>query len=127
VWRGKCANLDTIPAAEPQVEFFSSIRDVPADEWDALAGDDNPFLEHAFLSALEESSSVGPDAGCIPMLVGARARAGAPLVGAVPLYLKTNSYGEFIFDWSWAGAARKAPSPPSRLAPGRCSHGRWPC
>ncbi len=111
MWRGKCANLDTIAADEPQVQFFSSIRDVPAVEWDALAGDDNPFLEHAFLSALEESSSVGPDAGCIPMLVGARARAGAPLVGAVPLYLKTNSYGEFIFDWSWAGAAHRAGLP----------------
>jgi hypothetical protein len=45
------------------------------------------------------------------MFVGVRAQAGAPLLGAVPLYLKTNSYGEFIFDWSWAGAAHRAGLP----------------
>jgi predicted N-acyltransferase len=81
---------------------------VPAVEWDALAGDDNPFLEHAFLAALEASGSVGADAGCLPLLVVAREKPGAPVVGAVPLYLKTNSYGEYIFDWSWAGAAQRA-------------------
>ena len=84
---------------------------MPAGEWDALCGEDNPFLEHAFLSALEESDSVGSDAGCVPILVGVRAGPGTPLLGAVPLYLKTNSYGEFIFDWSWAGAAHRAGLP----------------
>jgi predicted N-acyltransferase len=49
---------------------------------------------------------VGPDAGCVPRLVVARD--GARLLGAVPLYLKTNSYGEFIFDWAWADAAQRA-------------------
>jgi hypothetical protein len=79
---------------------------VPAAEWDALAGDDDPFLEHAFLAALEASGSVGVRAGCMPRLV--LARAGGRLVGAVPLFLKTNSYGEFIFDWSWADAAHRS-------------------
>jgi len=83
-----------------------SITRVPAAEWDALAGEDNPFLEHAFLAALEESQSVGKRAGCAPRLVLAR-QAGR-LVGAVPAYLKSNSYGEFIFDWAWADAARRA-------------------
>src|SRR6185503_16396253 len=60
-----------------------------------------------FLAALEASDSVGPRAGCVPRLVVAR-DADRRLVGAVPLYLKTNSYGEFIFDWGWADAARRA-------------------
>ncbi len=72
-----------------------------------MAGDDDPFLEHAFLSTLEASRSVGPRAGCVPRLVLARDGAGR-LVGGVPLYLKTNSYGEFIFDWGWANAAQRA-------------------
>jgi predicted N-acyltransferase len=79
---------------------------VPAAAWDALAGDDDPFLEHAFLAALEASGSVGAQAGCEPRLV--LARDGGRLVGAVPLYLKTNSHGEFIFDWGWADAARRS-------------------
>jgi predicted N-acyltransferase len=79
---------------------------VPAEAWNALAGDDDPFLEHAFLAALEASGSVGARAGCLPRLV--LAREGGRLVGAVPLYLKTNSHGEFIFDWGWADAAARS-------------------
>jgi predicted N-acyltransferase len=82
---------------------------VTPDEWDALAGQDDPFLEHAFLSTLEASDSVGARAGCEPRLVLARER--GRLVGAVPLYLKTNSYGEFIFDWGWADASERAGIP----------------
>src|SRR6266700_3756763 len=89
-----------------ETEVLSSISRVEAAAWDALAGDDDPFLEHAFLNALELSESVGAAAGCVPRLVVAR-QAGR-LVGAVPLYLKTNSYGEFIFDWGWAEAAQRA-------------------
>ncbi|HVZ73618.1 MAG TPA: GNAT family N-acetyltransferase [Polyangia bacterium] len=83
---------------------------MPAAEWDALVGDDDPFLEHAFLATLEESGSVGERAGCLPRLVLARAGKGKTkrLVGAVPLYLKSNSYGEFIFDWGWADAAERS-------------------
>ncbi|HEX2656941.1 MAG TPA: peptidogalycan biosysnthesis protein, partial [Polyangia bacterium] len=69
-------------------------------------GDDDPFLEHGFLAALEESGSVGPRAGIVPRLV--LVREGGQLVGAVPLYLKSNSYGEFIFDWAWANGAQRA-------------------
>jgi predicted N-acyltransferase len=75
--------------------------------------ENDPFLAHAFLSALEASGSVGARAGCVPRLVLVRDGKGkgdgkGRLVGAVPLYLKTNSYGEFIFDWSWANAAHRA-------------------
>lgn len=69
-------------------------------------GPDEAFLEHAFLSALERSRSVSERAGCEPRLV--LAWEGPRLVGAVPLYLKQHSYGEFVFDWSWAGAAARA-------------------
>ena len=85
---------------------MTSITSVPAQAWDALVGDDDPFLEHAFLAALEASGSVGADAGCMPRLVLVRDQ--GQLMGAVPLYLKTHSYGEFIFDWGWADAAHRA-------------------
>ena len=83
-----------------------SVTGVPAQEWDALTGDNDPFLEHAFLSALERSKSVGRRAGWLPRFV--LVREGTTLVGAVPLYLKDNSYGEFIFDWAWANGAMRA-------------------
>ena len=82
------------------------ITDVDAAAWDRLAGDGDPFLEHAFLATLEASGSVGARAGCVPRLIVARD--GGRLVGAVPLYLKNNSYGEFIFDWGWANAAHRS-------------------
>jgi predicted N-acyltransferase len=89
-----------------ELQVVDRVTSVAAAEWNRLAGDDDPFLEHAFLAALEASDSVGARAGCEPRIV--LARAGGKLVGAVPLYLKTNSYGEFIFDWSWANAAHRA-------------------
>ena len=82
---------------------------VPPEAWDAIAGDDDPFLEHAFLATLEASDSVGERAGCEPRFVLARQGNGdGRLLGAIPLYLKTNSHGEFIFDWGWADAAQRA-------------------
>jgi uncharacterized protein len=89
-----------------ELTIVERITDVDAADWDRLAGDDDPFLEHAFLAALEASGSIGPRAGCVPRLVVARD--GGRVVGAVPLYLKTNSYGEFIFDWGWANAAHQS-------------------
>lgn len=70
-------------------------------QWDALAGD-YPFLRHAFLRALETSGSVGAGTGwlaCFPSLWR-----GEDLVAAMPLYRKTHSYGEYVFDWAWADA-----------------------
>jgi predicted N-acyltransferase len=89
-----------------EIQVAQSITEVSASAWDALAGEDDPFLEHAFLATLEASESVGSRAGCEPRLVLARDRGN--LVGAVPLYLKTNSHGEFIFDWGWADASERA-------------------
>ena len=88
------------------LEILGSVVDVSAGEWDGLVGEDDPFLEHAFLATLEASGSVGASTGWEPRIV--LVRSGACLVGAVPLYLKRHSYGEFVFDWSWASAAERA-------------------
>lgn len=82
------------------------IADVPAEAWDALVGDDDPFVEHAFLDGLEKSGSVGRGTGWAPMhLVVER---GTEVVGALPLYAKEDSWGEFVFDFQWARAAGAA-------------------
>ena len=72
-----------------------------ADDWNALAGD-MPLLSHAFLSALEASKSVGARTGWqpCPLLFYEE----NTLVGAIPLYIKNHSYGEYVFDWAWAEA-----------------------
>ncbi|MGB8332125.1 MAG: GNAT family N-acetyltransferase [Polyangiales bacterium] len=84
---------------------MSSLRSVNADAWDRLVGEDDPFVEHAFLSLLERSGSVGRGSGWEPAHV--TAWRGKRLLGALPLYLKTHSYGEYIFDWGWADAASR--------------------
>jgi predicted N-acyltransferase len=87
------------------IRILSSLGTVDANAWDQLVGEDDPFVEHAFLSLLEESRSVGRGSGWEPMHV--TAWRGKRLVGALPLYLKTHSYGEYIFDWGWADAASR--------------------
>jgi hypothetical protein len=82
------------------------MEDVPAAAWDALVDPNDPFCEHAFLLGLEASGSTGRRAGWIPRFVVARR--GSQLVGAIPLYLKDHSYGEYIFDWGWAAGAERA-------------------
>jgi len=83
------------------VDITNAISEVDCASWDAIAGD-MPLLSHAFLSALETSGSVGDGTGWQPshMLVFNEAQ----LVGAMPLYLKNHSYGEYVFDWAWAEA-----------------------
>lgn len=102
--KGRPARLGDI-----STEVTDRISAVGADEWNRLCGEDDPFLEHAFLAALEASGSVGTRAGTAPRFV--LVRESGRLVGAVPLYLKNNSYGEFIFDWAWANAAHRGGIP----------------
>ncbi len=89
-----------------KVKVLRGLAGVSPAAWDALAGADDPFVEHAFLSTLEQSGSVGAKAGWLP--VHLTAWDDERLVGALPLYLKDHSYGEYIFDWSWADAAHRA-------------------
>jgi predicted N-acyltransferase len=87
------------------ISIVSDIGDIEADAWNRLVGDSNPFVEHAFLAALESSGSVGGEAGWGPAHVVVHD--GGRLIGAAPMYVKGHSYGEYIFDWSWANAAQQ--------------------
>lgn len=89
------------------ITIVGAIREIEADEWNALAGQDNPFVRYEFLSALETHHSVGERYGWIPQHITLRDDA-RNLVGAVPLYIKDNSYGEFVFDWGWADAYHRS-------------------
>ena len=97
------------PAQPLRVTVLAGVSLVPAPAWDALVDADDPFLEHAFLAALESSGSVGPGTGWEPHILVAHR--GERLVGAVPLYLRYDSMGEFIWDFAWAHAARAAGIP----------------
>jgi predicted N-acyltransferase len=85
---------------------IASLDEVEASAWNALAGA-NPLLSHQFLHAQETSGCVGPGTAWQPchMLLH---DANRNLVGALPLYLKGDSHGEFVFDWSWADAYERA-------------------
>jgi len=89
------------------VKVVPRLADIPAAEWDACAGADNPFLSHAFLEALEASESAAAETGWLPQHLALEDEEGR-LLGAVPLYLKTHSYGEYVFDWGWASAYERA-------------------
>jgi len=86
-----------------QLEIIHSLAEIPASEWNALLPKDaGPFLNHAFLSALEETQCVGGKTGWQIAHLGLKDQ--DKFIGAMPLYLKQHSYGEFVFDWSWAQA-----------------------
>jgi predicted N-acyltransferase len=86
-----------------RIRLLDGLGGVDAESWDALVGSDDPFVEHGFLRALETSGSVGEGTGWLPVHV--TVWDGDRLVGALPLYEKDHSYGEYIFDWAWADAA----------------------
>lgn len=98
-----------------QVKIAQGLKAVPAAAWDACAcdtgsGEDdpfNPFVSHAFLSALEDSGCVGSKTGWSPVHVLVEDEAGR-LLGAAPCYLKSHSMGEYVFDHSWADAYERA-------------------
>ena len=85
----------------PVVEALDSIAAIPAHDWNRLAGDD-PFLRHEFLNALHETGCASSGTGWTPCYLVLREN--GALAGAMPLYLKSHSYGEYVFDWAWADA-----------------------
>jgi len=89
------------------VSVAETIHELAPHEWDALAGDNNPFVEHRFLAALEDSGSLGSGSGWLPHYLLVRDGSGS-LRAAAPTYLRSNSYGEYIFDWAWARACQNA-------------------
>jgi predicted N-acyltransferase len=86
----------------PPAEFCSSIDQLDAREWNALAAGGNPFLRHEFLAALEHTACVGAGSGWEPRHLTLHDERG--LAGAAPAYVKAHSYGEFVFDFAWAQA-----------------------
>lgn len=90
-----------------EVSVLPAISAVAAEEWDACAGADNPFLSHDFLNALEESGSVRAETGWLPRHLVVNDGAGR-LAAAMPMYLKGHSRGEYVFDWGWADAYERA-------------------
>jgi predicted N-acyltransferase len=92
--------------AEIVARIARGVADLPADQWDRLAGPRDPFLGHAFLSLLEQSGSVGEGSGWVPLpvLVEREGR----VTAAAPAYLKTHSQGEYVFDHGWADAWERA-------------------
>jgi predicted N-acyltransferase len=104
-----------------RVRCVTSIEEVDRSAWDALEHGPSPFLSYGFLRALEVSGSIGRGTGWHPFYLlaevdpedeGTGERAGSTplrnLIGGVPAFVKSHSYGEYIFDWSWAGAAQRS-------------------
>jgi predicted N-acyltransferase len=83
-----------------KVEFRRSIHDLPREEWNALGANGNPFARHEFLAALESAHCVGRDSGWEPRYLTLRDAHG--LAAAAAAFVKTHSFGEFVFDFAWA-------------------------
>ncbi len=136
--RSTGADRDPTADGEPDgaavaVRVVDSVSDVPAEDWDACATSPsvssqidsaasqnesessrsepeetcNPFVTHAFLHSLEASGAVGAEAGWLPQHLVID-RPGGGLRGAMPCYLKNNSFGEYVFDHGWADAYERA-------------------
>jgi predicted N-acyltransferase len=97
-----------------QLRLLDSLAQVPAAQWDALHGDDDPFVSHAFLHGLETTQCLRPRWGWTPR--HAALYDGATLLAAAPAYRKDNSHGEFVFDFAWAAAYSRA---------GRAYYPKW--
>ena len=97
-----------MPEDAPKLEISleDGVASIPPAEWDALVADESPFLEWAFLASLEEAGALDEQSGWVakPLI----ARQDGDLIAACPLYVKTNSEGEFVFDYAWADAAYRA-------------------
>ncbi len=86
-----------------------NLNDIPAAQWDALT-DGNPTLKHAWLQSLIDAGCTTAATGWLPqfILLSREIDGMTSLVGAVPLYMKSHSYGEYVFDWAWAEAYHRA-------------------
>jgi len=88
-------------AALERLQVVGSLAGIRAADWNALA-DANPFTRHEFLSALIETGCASARSGWQPQFI--LLKRGERLAGAMPLFVKTHSYGEYVFDWAWAEA-----------------------
>ncbi len=96
-----------MPDRTLSLSLHPAIKTVDPAEWDLCAGNDNPFVSHGFLSAVEDSGSAGPRTGWLPRHATLRDEDGR-LLAAAPMYAKSHSYGEYVFDHGWAAAFERA-------------------
>ncbi|HEY3911650.1 MAG TPA: GNAT family N-acetyltransferase [Stellaceae bacterium] len=89
------------------VRVHGAIAEIAAADWDACAGEVNPSVSYAFLSALEDSGSTTARTGWAPQHLSLTGPDGT-ILGVVPLYAKSHSYGEYVFDYGWADAYERA-------------------
>jgi len=89
-----------------RIELLEGVAQVEREGWNALVGDASPFLEWEWLASLEQAGCVGADTRWQPRPLVAHEN--GRLLAACPLYVKGDSEGEFVFDWSWADAAERA-------------------
>ena len=91
------------------IRVADSLADIPPADWDALAGD-NPTLKHAWLQSMIDAGCTNAKTGWLPQFVLLEREMAGKLciAGAVPLYMKGHSYGEYVFDWAWADAYQRA-------------------
>ena len=85
-----------------EISFLNSIDNISEEAWNSVIDSDYPFIQYSFLKTLESTNCVGEGTGWLPFHL--IIKEDDLLVGIMPLYLKTDSHGEFIFDWSWANA-----------------------
>ncbi len=91
---------------EVSAEFLDSLGNISATAWNAVTGTDYPFLRHEFLYGLEQTGCTRADTGWQPCHL--LLRDGEGILAVLPLYLKSHSYGEYVFDWSWADAWQRS-------------------
>lgn len=85
-----------------QIQILDHLDTIPADQWNALVQDNNPFLRHEWLAALEQHGCLGEGFGWLPRHIAVYEH--DTLIAAMPLYEKYNNYGEFVFDHAWERA-----------------------
>lgn len=91
--------------SELTLEAVSTLSSIAPDQWDTLRSNDYPFLRHDFLLGLESTGCTTAASGWQPNHLAVRR--GSTLLAAAPAYLKSHSYGEYVFDWAWADAWRR--------------------
>lgn len=92
-------------SAEFTIRKLDSLQAIPAESWNLLTDGSNPFVQHQYLNGLEQHDCLTGH-GWLPCHLAVYT--GTELVGALPLYLRSNSYGEFVFDWAWADAYERS-------------------
>ena len=93
---------------EVELQVLDSLATIDAKDWDALT-DHNPTLSHAFLQSMIDAECTTAKTGWLPqfLTLWRDIEGQQSLCGAVPLYVKSHSYGEYVFDWSWAEAYQR--------------------